>query len=328
MAGSLPNVPNNFLVQPGNGLVYLQWDVSVGATSYNVLRSTDSVTYSTISSPTVTVYSDTTAVLGTLYYYQVQAVNANGTSNSSAAQSVTPVNVGIVSLGQVRLSAQQRADMVNSDFVTKQEWNSYINHSYTELYDMLVQTYGDEYFVSSTGITTDGRVSGQYSLPTNCYKLMGVDLGISPNSNGYISLKKFTFSARNQYLWGNAPVSGLGNIDLRYRMVGANIQFSPYPQANQTIKLWYVPRPSTLLSDSDTLDSVSGWDEYVVVDAAIKGMQKEESDVSVLMAQKEALRQRIVSAAANRDAGMPEKVTDVRGDGFYGGFDGGSWGGF
>jgi hypothetical protein len=40
-------------------------------------------------------------------------------------------------------------------------------------------------------------------------------------------------------------------------------------------------------------------------------LQKEESDVSVLMAQKAELKQRITESAANRDADNPLTVTDI-----------------
>jgi hypothetical protein len=76
---------------------------------------------------------------------------------------------------------------------------------------------------------------------------------------------------------------------------------------------------------SDTVDGYSGWTEYVIVDAAIKCLQKEESDVSVLMVQKAALKQRIEEASQNRDAGQPSTISDTRArDGYYGapGFDG------
>ena len=53
------------------------------------------------------------------------------------------------------------------------------------------------------------------------------------------------------------------------------------------------------------------WIDYVVVDVAIKLLQQEESDPSVLMAQKEALKQRIQAMATNRDAGSPGSITDV-----------------
>jgi hypothetical protein len=314
MAGPIPSVPTNFLVQSGNGTVYLNWDNIVGATSYNVLRSADNVTFSSIATPAANSYYDTSAVIGTQYFYEVQSVNSNGTSNATASQGVTIVDYGKVSLGQVRLSAQQRADLVNSNFVTTQEWNSYINHSYTELYDILVQVYGDDYFVASPyKFTTDGRVPALYPLPANLYKLIGVDLALNTATNGYLRLKKFMFADRNKYLYGNMPVSISGFINMAYRILGSNIELIPQPSSNQLLQLWFIPRPSVLLADSDLLDGISGWDEYVVIDAAIKAMQKEESDVSVLMMQKAAIKQRIEAAASNRDAGMPEVVTDVRG---------------
>lgn len=55
----------------------------------------------------------------------------------------------------------------------------------------------------------------------------------------------------------------------------------------------------------------NGWEEYIVIDAAMKCLVKEESDVSVLFGQKQALLDRIEKMASNRDAGEPEKVTDI-----------------
>jgi hypothetical protein len=85
---------------------------------------------------------------------------------------------------------------------------------------------------------------------------------------------------------------------------------NPLPQANQTIRVWYVPEMTTLAVDADEVKGVSGWTEYIIIDAAIKCMQKEESDVSVLMAQKAAMLKRIDGAAANRDAGEPQTVCE------------------
>lgn len=321
MAGPLPVAPNNFLAQPGNGTVYLSWDPVVSATSYTILRSTDNVTFSTLASGIlVPNYTDSTAVVGTQYWYQAETVNSNGTSSPTASYTVVCVNYGQMSLLQVRNMAKQRADMVNSGFVSKEEWNSYINQSYTELYDILVQTYADDYYVATPyQFTTDGRYPALYDLPDDLYKLLGVDLGIgAAGANGWMTLRKFSFVSRNRYIYGNTPTSWLGILNLRYRIVGSQLDFVPQPQSGVTIQLWYIPRPSVLLADSAILDGISGWAEYVVVDAAIKAMQKEESDVTVLMAQKQALLQRINAAASNRDAGMPEGQSDVRNlDGSY-----------
>ena len=53
-----------------------------------------------------------------------------------------------------------------------------------------------------------------------------------------------------------------------------------------------------------------------MIDAAIKCMQKEESDVSVLFAQKMAIKERIEVMAQNRDIGDCNRITDVSNAGY------------
>ncbi len=70
-----------------------------------------------------------------------------------------------------------------------------------------------------------------------------------------------------------------------------------------------------LLKDTDILDGVSGWTEYVIVDAAIKALEKEESDTSALQIRKQMLKQRIEESAMNRDAGQPDTISATRRNG-------------
>lgn len=99
---------------------------------------------------------------------------------------------------------------------------------------------------------------------------------------------------------------------MQYRMVGKQIRFIPTPAGNQQIGLWYYPRMRTLLADTDILDGIGGWTEYVIVDAAIKALRKEESDTTLLNEQKMMLKKRIEEAAQNRDAGQGDTVSDTR----------------
>lgn len=198
-----------------------------------------------------------------------------------------------LTLADLILQTRQRADMVQSQFVTDAELTGYINESYAELYDLLVEKYGNDYFVNSYQFTTDG--SSQFALPADLYKLLGVDVQCGMK---WESLHAFNFSDRN------SPHS------MRYRILGSSLMLSPQAPAGRTLQVWYVPRPVALVAATDTIDQISGWGEYVVTDAAIKCLAKEESDCSVLMAQKQALILRIQSAAENRDAGQPATVTD------------------
>lgn len=329
----VPAVPTNYFLQQANAQVFLSWDIMATATAYSVQRSTDGVTFSTLASPVTNYYLDTTVVVGTNYYYQVASTNGSGNSAYTAAQSIVATISGDLSLGQVRLMAQQRADRVNSTFVTLPEWNAYINQSYFELYDLLVTVYEDYYLAAPITFTTDG-VSSQYALPNGInysgaapfYKLMGVDCGLAQTPTAWFTLKKFNFIARNKYVFPQVTNTLLGNSNPEYRVTGNSLYLIPTPAGGQFMRIWYVPRLTQLLQDNDILDGISGWSEYVIVDAAIKALQKEESDsdVAILMQQKMTLKQRIEESAMNRDAGQPDTVSDTRRYSGWSGWGGGS----
>lgn len=344
---AIPSTPANVYVQQGNGQVFVSFDISAGATSYPILRSTDGVSFIQIASPAVNSYLDTSVTRGTQYYYQVQAATSDGSSVPSPTQAIVPVMTAENSLGQIRLMSQQRADRVNSNFVTLPEWNSYINQSYFELYDLLITTYEDYYVAEPAIFKTDGQLD-RYPLPdgittyTNTsgnsfvakpfYKLMGVDCGLAQSGNAWISLGKFDFISRNRYIFPNLTSTFLGVFNMQYRLVGNNLMFIPTPSGGQYIRLWYFPKLTQLLQDTDIVDGVSGWTEYIIVDAAIKALQKEESDISALMVQKQALIKRIEESAMNRDAGQPDTISSTRNwnqrNGGSGGDSNGSFGGY
>lgn len=347
---AIPATPSNFYVQSGNNQVYLLWDLTATATSYSVQRSIDGVTYLPLATIFTNSYLDTNVAPNTQYYYQIAATNVSGTSSFTVAQSVIPTGTAMMTLSQARLLAQQEADMVNSNFVSLPEWNSYINQSYFELYDLLIDTYEDYFLTKPVQIITNGQ-DQQYALPdgTNYlggvfgaasgipapafYKLAGVDCGLDNNGNAWVTLNKFEFIGRNKYVYPNISSTFLGVFNLQYRLVGNTLMFIPTPSGNQIMRVWYHPRLKQLLQENDILDGISGWTEYVVVDAAIKAMSKEESDTTSLMNRKMALKQRIEESAVNRDAGQPDTISDTRsasqrwgsygspgGDGNFGGY--------
>lgn len=304
-------------MQSGNGIAYLSWDqTTTGATTYLVQRSLDNITFSLLTTITGTplnnYYSDSTGTSDTQYYYQVAAMNGSGTSPYTVAQSCVIVPIGIECLGSIRMQAQWESDFVNSTFVTVPEWNKYISNSYKELYDLLIQKYGDDYYLATTYTwTTDGS-SVLYPLPTNFYKSLLVEVALNPaDNNSWITLRKFMRVQQN--LWNYPNVyTFYGITNLRYRLDGNFLHLVPIAQAGQTIRMWFAPRPNALMADNDTIDGISGWEEYVVIDAAIKAKAKQEDDVTELKERKQAIMKRIEDAAENRDVGDPETVSDSR----------------
>lgn len=345
---AIPSTPTNFAVQQGNRQTYLSWDITAGALSYQVQRSLDGVTYANYVSSVVNSYLDTGVVAGTQYYYKVASVNASGTSPYTAAQSIVPTPTAEMSLGQLRLMSQQRADRVGSNFVTMPEWNSFINQAMFELYDLLI-TADEDYFVatpaqfqsqgSSTqsylyplpdGVTsfTNGitGIAGLIAAPF--YKLKGVDLGLNSANNAWVTVNKFNFIDRNKFVYPNSSSTIYGVFNLQYRLLGNSIEFIPTPSAGQNIRLWYIPRLTQLLADTDiTSTGISGWNQYIIVRAAKYALDKEESDTSKLDAELIFLKQRIEETSVNRDTGQPDTISDSRNAGGLWGTSSGGYGG-
>lgn len=220
-----------------------------------------------------------------------------------------------ISLEEIRLQSRQRSDMVESQFVGDSELNSYINASLAELHDLLIAAYNEEYYMNSVEfdsatdtIEYDLPDGTNYSAAPKFYKLRGVDCRV--NSNEWSTVKRFNFNRRNEDV-NNFAWNLIGVPYMEYRIVGSKVRFNRVPDANASFRLWYHPVATVLVNDSDVFDDINGYVEYAIVDCAIKMLQKQEDDVTVLMAQKEALRQRIITMAQNRDANEPESVSDI-----------------
>lgn len=354
---SAPGVPQNFTVQTANGQILVSWAQTPGATSYIIERSLDNVTFNTVTtvsgSPLATSYLDTSVTNGVQYWYVVAASNSDGTSSNTIAQSAIPTTTGEMTLSQIRLAAMQRADRVNSNFITTQEYTTFINLALFELYDLLVTCFEDYFIGTPIQFTSDGT-KFIYNLPdgkttfTNglninqtftpppFYKIYGVDLALQNTTNAYGTVNKFNFVDRNRFVYPNTASTIYGVFNLQYRLLGNNaagvqqIMFIPTPSAGQGIRIWYVPRMTQLLQDTDiTISGISGWIDYVIIRVAKYVLDKEESDTTKLDQELLFLKGRIEETAANRDQGIPDKVSDTRannGSG-YGGQGGFGWNG-
>lgn len=310
--------PSNFLAMSAQGQVAMTWLASPLVTSYFVSRSTDNVTFAELGETTGVEYFDTTGTVGTIYYYRVQASNGTNASPATASLSALSLRPGQTTVANVRLECQQRMDRVYSTNITNQEWNSMISQSYKELYDILIQKFGDLYFIAPPyTYTTSGQVDETYQaqvfpLPNDFYKLQRCEVALNPQDpNSWITLKQFNPIQAN--LWNFPNVyTFYGITNLRYRIWGSNLQIVPIATAGQTIRIWYSPRPNQLIRDTDTMDAISGWEEYVVADVCAKGMIKSEEDSAPFMIQKAAMLTRIESAAENRNVGEPMTVSDSK----------------
>jgi hypothetical protein len=123
---AIPAAPAALLAEPGDGAVPLRWQQSFGATSYAVLRSTNSGgPYTTVASGiTDGSYTDTSVTNGTTYYYTVTATNSAGTSVNSPEDSATPVHplVNVATGGTATDPANNASAALAFDLNSNTKW--------------------------------------------------------------------------------------------------------------------------------------------------------------------------------------------------------------
>lgn len=339
--------PQNLDTQQADGNILLTWTGSLGATSYAIQRSLDGVNFTALDTSLVPQYIDALPGTGIMYYYQVAAVNSDGTSPYSSVSQMVAAPPSEMSLYELRLRSQQASDRVGSKFVTTSEWNAFLRLAMYELYDILIMSYEDLFASQYVFINTNGTVQN-YPIPDGCsnylggtypdsagdpaqafYKLAGMDLGINTSNNAWVTLLRYDFIERNKYVYPNSTSTIYGVYNMRYRLMGNFVNIIPTPAGNQQIRMWYSPKLPALLSDTDvTTIGYSGWLRYPIARAAKYALDKEEgSDTGHLAAELRDLKKRIEEASQNRDAGIPDTISQTRQDPLYGGTGFGSGGG-
>ncbi len=222
-----------------------------------------------------------------------------------------------ITLAQLRLRARERADMVNSTFVTDaaDSLDSWINEGAQKLHDLLVSAYGNDYVEKSSTLTTVAGTT-DYALPADFYKLLGAEL---PFSGSMKTLKPYNRTERNAF--ANQPVT-LSRFNIpRYKLSKGVIRLLPAPSGVLVGKLWYSPLLQVTKADSsvinllvdstDTIDFPAGWERYVVMYAARVCMSKEETSVTDISAMLEKEEGDLNAMAENRNADQPMQAVDL-----------------
>jgi hypothetical protein len=199
------------------------------------------------------------------------------------------------------------ADLTNSSSPVTARVEDYANAALAELHDLLVVSFED-YMLSRATIQLVAGTDA-YSLPADFLKASKV---YSLDGSERQRLKRFELD----------ELDGLSDdaSELpRYRILGNQIWLAPAPSATGSVELWYVPQFAKLTNATPgTTDVVHvsvpvGWEDFVVLSMAVRLRVREESDASQLLALKGQARDRILAAAAERDAGEPHHVADVSG---------------
>lgn len=92
----------------------------------------------------------------------------------------------------------------------------------------------------------------------------------------------------------------ISSITPNVSFVVSNAATATFP--TMLIRCWF---------DSTTVDGISGYEEYIVIDAALKAMGKEEDEDSQMWQSKMMMIKRLNDMASNRDIGSSGTVSDT-----------------
>lgn len=209
-----------------------------------------------------------------------------------------------VTLAQLRTRVRQRSDNEHTgQFVTDAELNQLINTRYKELYELLV-IHG-LHRAESVQTISPTTAASSYALNSDFFAVLGV-WRIDP-ALGPIWLSRHDHRTM--------PDTAQPADAESYRIVGVTIEFNPVAN-DGTYKVKYVPVPGDMADDdNDDIDGVLGWEEYVVVGAAIDVLTKEEAEEAALQSlhgHLAQLRDRIKFAAQQVELSEMPAIANTR----------------
>lgn len=225
------------------------------------------------------------------------------------------------------LKARQRANLETDpsaapdDFITDDELISEINTSLAEWWDLLrASTWSGTLcrkrfnFQTTTAIQDSPPVSpprgSYYPLPGDFLHLISVDISVGQNL--VLTAQSLPEERRNAFKF--YPVGAWTQYDpIYYRLDAGNIVFYPSPPGAYYIQLNYCPVAPRLSRPGDSFDSINSWEEWIVLDVAIKLLVKDgQTDmIQLLMPMRDKQELRIKTLVPKRDMQTAEVIHEV-----------------
>lgn len=184
--------------------------------------------------------------------------------------------------------------------------NDYINRALGSLHRKLTTAMSDQRFLASTTVTTSSGTT-TYSLPALFEHLISAELTVDGRRHW---LQGYEMHERAPLISPDQPTNG---IPFTYRLRGSNIEILPTPADAYDVLLWYVPAPTQLTGNSQTYDTISRLDDYVVAYAS-RPIAIKDKNWDLVAACKQIIDEltgEIEVLSRNRDRNSPPRIVDV-----------------
>jgi hypothetical protein len=198
-------------------------------------------------------------------------------------------------MSDLLLRCKRRADMENDDSIDDDEWKSYIEEVYAELWAEVSRS-GQRYFETSTTVTATGAAS--YSEPTGHFSTVRIVRVLDDGTE--VQLRELQPGEEASWRGSTGDASVFTHVD---------DQLFLYPNPSSGTYKWYYRYQPTNLStyaDGQYVDVVVGAGlAFLVWGTAAIALGKGEKDVRFALSQKDAAMSRVILEAA-------EKSTETR----------------
>jgi hypothetical protein len=215
---------------------------------------------------------------------------------------------------QLRQDARRAVGLTaDADAVSDLTLDEYINQSYHELYDLIIDADDGRIFTENA---TNPPVVGEFSfrLPGDFYRLISCHVR---RGERWIPAERADAS---EYAELASSVSRYHRPKYytRWKITTGEWFIFVFPSpGTESLAVTYFPKPLELSIDSDSLDNPASWLSFVVYGAAIKMLNQLERDPSAQLMELKRLGQRIQDSVADLDMNSPAFVRDT--DGRYDG---------
>jgi hypothetical protein len=219
-----------------------------------------------------------------------------------------------VTLADVRTLAKLYANQRSIAFMDDADWNSLITAARAELYDLLVELRGHEYFTKTGTLATTAN-SAIVALPADHYETLTIILAWGAQQLEEVGSLDHLGDQVAYRNWNSWTQGGPKAFRIRDQL----IEFFPTPSAVTSLELRYIPTPVPFTNDASVFDSVQGWHKMVALRAALEALTLQSLPTAAVEKLYERERERVEGLAAKRAAANGQSIRDVR----YG-MDGGS----
>lgn len=217
-----------------------------------------------------------------------------------------------VTLAQLRTDARLYADQrpgSSTSFISETELTRLVNTKVRELYDLLVEARGSDYYANEATIAIVAGTS-RYNLPSDFYQLSSVTLEWA-SQDFELMFPVGTVRERNNFQnWQGYEQNWTRYSRKGYRLRASQLEFLPEPRTDVTCRIQYVPVFADLVADGDTFDGINGWEKMVALGVAIEMRVIEKRSANDLMALYAPQLERIEALKTERDAEAPKEIVD------------------